>query len=321
MYYLKQLIGLMILLSVCCAEIAATPARVADQPLVNVLNKIQEEYKVVFSFNTKDVKSISIQFEWKSGEVFESAINRALKDTGLKYKSVGLNFFVIYKYNKLNKRKLNKINRKIKQIKKLGNSKDFIITDKKRTPKSSNKKEFKTVKGTITDHSGEALIGASILVVDKEQGTSSDLRGNFELQTAQDAKQLIISYTGFLTQQVDIAGKEFIKVKLKKGLNLECVTVFGARGVQRTRFNSTVPIDHFSISELNKTSASTLDEQLTQIVPSFNSGQHPVSDASAHFNPVDLRGLLPSRTLVLVNGKRKNASALLYSYVTASRGK
>jgi outer membrane receptor for ferrienterochelin and colicin len=30
-----------------------------------------------------------------------------------------------------------------------------------------------------------------------------------------------------------------------------------------------------------------------------------ISDATAHFDPADLRGLGPSRTLVLVNGKEK----------------
>jgi iron complex outermembrane receptor protein len=40
-------------------------------------------------------------------------------------------------------------------------------------------------------------------------------------------------------------------------------------------------------------------------IPSFNSSSQAISDATAHFDPADLFGLGPSRTLVLVNGKEK----------------
>lgn len=96
--------------------------------------------------------------------------------------------------------------------------------------------------------------------------------------------------------------------------------VVGSRGKPRTSFDSPVPVDNIQISELEKTGRGVLDQQLMFKVPSYNSTQQPISDAAAHFSPADLRGLLPSRTLVLVNGKRKNASALVYSYVTPGRG-
>jgi iron complex outermembrane receptor protein len=41
-------------------------------------------------------------------------------------------------------------------------------------------------------------------------------------------------------------------------------------------------------------------------IPSFNSSSQAISDATAHFDPADLRGLGPSRTLVLVNEKEKS---------------
>ena len=59
---------------------------------------------------------------------------------------------------------------------------------------------------------------------------------------------------------------------------------------------------------------------LTFKVPSFNSQNQAISDATAHYDPADLRGLGPSRTLVLINGKRKNQSAQVYLNRTPGKG-
>lgn len=320
MIYLKQLGWTILFLSYLSTELVAASTEKVEQTLVDVLQSIQEDYKVVFSYNSKDVKNITVQFERNAQEKFDAAINRALKSTTLKYKSVGLNFYVIYKDNKINKRKLKKINRKIKEIRRLGNNDEFIISEQQEIVKISNAEKLKKIKGKILSESGEPLIGASVLVVGTSIGTISKLDGSFELDIPSSINLLSISYTGFITIRLNIEGQEKLNIQLKEGSQLKSITVIGSRGAPRTRFNSAIPIDHISKDALSATGKNSLDEQLSQIVPSFNSGQHPVSDAAAHFNPIDLRGLLPSRTLVLVNGKRKNASALLYSYITASRG-
>ena len=59
---------------------------------------------------------------------------------------------------------------------------------------------------------------------------------------------------------------------------------------------------------------------LTFKVPSFNSQNQAIADATAHYDPADLRGLGPSRTLVLINGKRKNQSAQVYLNRTPGKG-
>ncbi len=74
------------------------------------------------------------------------------------------------------------------------------------------------------------------------------------------------------------------------------------------------------LKDLQSTSQTSLDKMLHYTVPSFNSTQQTISDATAHFDPADLRGLGPSRTLVLINGKRKNPSALVYINDTPGKG-
>jgi iron complex outermembrane receptor protein len=107
---------------------------------------------------------------------------------------------------------------------------------------------------------------------------------------------------------------------MQDGVALDEIVLTGSRSKPRTILNSPVPIDNFGVEELKSTGQPTVDKMLTYKVPSFNSTNQAISDATAHFDPADLRGLGPSRTLVLVNGKRKNQSALVYINDTPGKG-
>lgn len=179
----------------------------------------------------------------------------------------------------------------------------------------------KEIKGTVKDQDGNPLGGASIIEKGTANGATTDFDGNFTINVADDNAVLTISYIGFQTLDIPVNGKVTIEVVLKEAAaQLDDVVVVGSRGKPRTSFDSPVPVDNIKIADLAKTGKGVLDQQLMFKVPSYNSTQQPISDAAAHFSPADLRGLFPSRTLVLVNGKRKNASALVYSYVTPGRG-
>ncbi len=101
---------------------------------------------------------------------------------------------------------------------------------------------------------------------------------------------------------------------------LDEVSVVGSRFLPRTSLTSTVPIDNLKMKDLASSGQFSLDKMMHYRLPSFNSTQQTISDATAHFDPADLRGLGPSRTLILVNGKRKNASSLVYINDTPGKG-
>ncbi|WP_144958607.1 TonB-dependent receptor [Gillisia sp. Hel_I_86] len=178
----------------------------------------------------------------------------------------------------------------------------------------------KQISGTITNTNGMPLPGVNVFVKGTSRGTSTDFDGNFSIDVEAESI-LVISYIGFKTVEIVIAEQTIINIILEDdAARLDDVIIVGSRGKPRTSFDSPVPVDNISTSELKQTGKGVLDQQLMYKVPSYNSTEQPVSDAAAHFSPADLRGLFPSRTLVLVNGKRKNASALVYSYVTPGRG-
>lgn len=61
------------------------------------------------------------------------------------------------------------------------------------------------VKGIVSDESGEPIIGATIRVLSTNEGTVTDLDGNFQVNVKSNA-QLSISYIGYVTQKVNVGG-------------------------------------------------------------------------------------------------------------------
>ncbi|MBK8919904.1 MAG: TonB-dependent receptor [Saprospirales bacterium] len=179
-----------------------------------------------------------------------------------------------------------------------------------------------TASGRVTDARGEILIGATIAVKGGGQGTTTDNNGMFTLSLPGGGGTLLVSYTGYQTATVQVsAASPRVEIVLEEDAErLGEVTVVGSRFAPRTAITTPVPIDNIKRDELLSTGQTSFDKQLTYTVPAFNSSNQTISDATAHFDPFDLRGLGPSRTLILVNGKRKNPSSLVYINDTPGKG-
>ena len=59
---------------------------------------------------------------------------------------------------------------------------------------------MKSVSGTVTDSTGEPLIGASVVVKGGTQSAITDIDGNFSLKNLK-GKTLVVSYVGMKTQE------------------------------------------------------------------------------------------------------------------------
>ncbi|MGB0891318.1 MAG: TonB-dependent receptor [Flavobacteriaceae bacterium] len=175
------------------------------------------------------------------------------------------------------------------------------------------------ITGTVKDSNNEPLPGANIVEKGTKNGTSTDFNGEFSL-TVQDGATLVVSFSGYTTKEVKVNGKSNLTITLSEGLQLEEVVITGNRAKPRTILDSPVPIDNIDVAELQSSGKPTFDRMLVFKVPSFNAQNQAISDATAHYDPADLRGMGPSRTLVLINGKRKNQSAQVYLNRTPGKG-
>lgn len=176
-----------------------------------------------------------------------------------------------------------------------------------------------TVSGTVTSDTGDPVAFANVVEQGTTNGTTTDIDGNYSIDVQSIPTKLIFSFVGYAITVVDV-NSNTADVVMLEGDALDEVVIVGNRSKPRTVLTSPVPIDNIGVQELRNTGQPTVDKMLTYKVPSFNSTNQTISDATAHFDPADLRGLGPSRTLVLVNGKRKNQSALVYINDTPGKG-
>ena len=97
-----------------------------------------------------------------------------------------------------------------------------------------------TVKVTVTDETGEPVIGASVLEQGSQNGGITDIDGIFNI-TLKGSKQIVISYIGMKTQTVDGKGKTAIDVVLKDdATGLEEVVVIGYGSVRKKDITGSV---------------------------------------------------------------------------------
>ncbi|RYE36542.1 MAG: SusC/RagA family TonB-linked outer membrane protein [Sphingobacteriaceae bacterium] len=93
------------------------------------------------------------------------------------------------------------------------------------------------VRGKVTDEKGEALIGVSVKLKDSAVGAATDYNGNFSITIPASSTNavLVISYLGFVTQEVPVAGRTSMTILLKANIkNLEEVVVVGYNTVKKS---------------------------------------------------------------------------------------
>ena len=134
--------------------------------------------------------------------------------------------------------------------------------------------QTKKVSGTVVDAMGP-VIGASILEKGTSNGTVTDIDGNFSLNV-QPGATLVISYIGFLTQEIAVGNQSTINVTMKEDdTQLEEVVVVGY-GVQKKKLvtGATVEVKGEDITKLNTTQVlGALQSQSPGVSIQANSGQ------------------------------------------------
>ena len=86
----------------------------------------------------------------------------------------------------------------------------------------------KTITGTVKDESGNPLIGATVQGKSGNTGNITDIDGAFSVEVSDNETTLIISYIGFETLEIEIAGRSTIDIIMRESLaQLDEVVVVG----------------------------------------------------------------------------------------------
>ena len=120
--------------------------------------------------------------------------------------------------------------------------------------------QAKTVTVTVTDVSGEPIIGANIRIKGTTTGTITDIDGNFSIE-AEPQSVIEVSYIGYLTQETVINNQKSIRFLLKEDTKtLDEVVVIGY-GVQK-KADLTGSVANINTEKLNTQSNANIGQAL-----------------------------------------------------------
>lgn len=82
----------------------------------------------------------------------------------------------------------------------------------------------RTVRGKVTDDTGEELPGVNVVIKGTTTGVTTDLEGNYMITTDDDAT-IVFSYVGFASQEIKVGSRSSIDVSMSGAIELQEVVV------------------------------------------------------------------------------------------------
>jgi TonB-linked SusC/RagA family outer membrane protein len=200
------------------------------KPLKKALTELELYYNVRFNFASHLVEhkivSSDTRFSDYTNKVskeenLEKDLSMLLKPFGLIYKKVGTNIYGIYSPKDRSANDTKKSEALLGNMKLFGPSlaglKNLVIP----------------IKGKIKSDVGDALPGVSILVKGTTNGTVTDNEGNFTLEVPDANGTLIISYIGYVNQEIALNGRTIIDVVMETEIEQLGEVVVTALGIKK----------------------------------------------------------------------------------------
>lgn len=204
---------------------AKVSIRMNNVKLDKILNEIENQTDYLFIYNNQvDINKItSVKVK---NEAVAQILDRILSGTGINYELEGTH----------------------------------IILTTEAIKDLHAQQQAKTVTGTVTDVSGEPIIGANIRIKGTTTGTITDIDGNFSIK-AEPQSVIEVSYIGYLTQETVINNQKSIRFLLKEDTKtLDEVVVIGY-GVQK-KADLTGSVANINTEKLNTQSNANIGQAL-----------------------------------------------------------
>ncbi|MBD5340630.1 MAG: SusC/RagA family TonB-linked outer membrane protein [Muribaculaceae bacterium] len=203
--------------------------------LKTLFESIEKQSDYVFSYRDDLIKNKHVTINLKDAPV-QKVLDKALAGTNLSYKIVS--------------------------------DKSIIITEATATAK---KDEAKTsVSGTVVDQNGEPIIGGTVLVKGTQQGTSTDLEGNYTLNNVPVGATLVFASVGYNPVEIKASNTaRLAKVEMLEDSQLLDAVVVVGYGTQK-RANLTGAVSTIGADDLNNRPVSSAAGALQGADPSVN---------------------------------------------------
>ncbi len=137
------------------------------------------------------------------------------------------------------------------------------------------------IKGRVTlSPTNETAVGATVVVKGTTQGATTDLEGNFALVVPGSSVTLVVSYTGFTTQEVTADGRTVVEVLLSESASVLSEVVVTGYGSQK-RSNISGAVSTVGASEIAERPILRVEQALQGRVAGVQVAQNSGSPGSA----------------------------------------
>src|SRR5690606_22531369 len=158
------------------------------------------------------------------------------------------------------------------------------------------------ITGRVEDTDSNALIGATILEKGTQNGTSTDFNGDFTLNDVAEDGILVISYVGYLSQEVPVAGQTELSVQLSEdSQTLDEVVVVGYGTTKKESLTSA--ISTLGSEDISRSVASTTSGALVGKIAGLNTRQTDGRPGSS--TAIQIRNM--GNPLFVIDGIQKDA--------------
>ena len=200
-----------------------------------VLKKIEQQAQCLFVFNTQIDTRRSVNLNVQNKTVSE-VLDLVFQGTNVTYSIQNPNIV-------------------------LSQSATQVVAETPKTNNQSTAKE-RIVTGTVTDPSGETLIGLAIRVVGTTVGTITDYDGNYSINVPAGSNQLEFSYVGYQPTTISVDGRSTIDVVMQSDVKALEEIVVTAMGIERKAESLTYATQTVGGDELTRAKEANLINSL-----------------------------------------------------------
>ena len=180
-----------------------------------------------------------------------------------------------------------------------------------------------TIQGRVVIQADQSpLPGVTVSVSDWGLTTVTDADGRYTLDTGgrTGTVRVTAALQGFLTRTATVnVGTAPVTQDFSLQVSFGTEITVGSRAIGAEQ-EKAVPVDVIPEEVIDRAPSAETSQILQKIAPSFNFPRPTISDGTDSVRPATLRGLGPDQVLVMLNGKRRHASALVNANNTVGRG-
>jgi TonB-dependent starch-binding outer membrane protein SusC len=211
--------------------------------LKNVLKDIENEFKVFINFDEKLLENRYVDRdllkEWQNTGDVETVLSHLLNPLSLKAERIKQNIFLI---SLKDDQSHNKVESTI-EPRSFYNESLVAALKPLNLSTTFTQAAIVPITGRVSDEKGEGLPGVSVVVKGTTIGTTTDVSGSYNLNVPDDATTLVLSFIGYITQEVAINNRTTIDVALAPDVEaLAEVVVIGYQTVRRQDLTGAVSV-------------------------------------------------------------------------------